>query len=438
MRTPQPMQGIERPREVAAWGFYDLANQSFTLLIITLLFPLYFKEVAVADPQRGDALWSAGFAGSLFIVVALSPVAGAVADAMRARKRVLIGTGAACAALTAALSLVEPGMWWLGLVLFVPANICYQIGENMLASFLPSLSTPRTIGRVSGIGWAMGYAGSLALLVLVWLGAMIMDWSSSADWRPFFVLAGVWFAAFMIPSALALREPRERTIDPERLGPGLVYRRLARTVKDARRFNQLARFLMAFLVYGFGVQTMIAFAAILASDFGIRDTGLVVFALQIAVTAGLSAIVVSRFQDRVGVQRTVAFFLIIWIASCVSLLAIRVTLGTGAPQWMFWAVGNGIGVGLGGIGTSSRAMVGFFAPRARVGEFFGLWGMTYKLAGAIGVLSFGQVKAWVGDAAALALLTAFFVVGLALVKRVDMAAGIRAARREDRENPPAG
>jgi len=428
------MQGIERPREVLAWGLYDLANQSFTLLIITLLFPLYFKEIAVGDPRRGDALWSAGAAASLLIVVALSPIVGAAADARRGRKLVLIGSGALCALLTAALTLVEPGLWWLGLALFIPANICYQLGENMLASFLPSLSTPRTLGRVSGIGWAMGYAGSLALLVLVYLGADRLGWSTSAQWRPFFVLAGAWFALFMVPAALALREPRERTIDPEHAGVGSVYRRLSRTLGDLRRFNQLARFLIAFLVYGLGVQTMIMFAAILASDFGIRDMGLVVFTLQIAVTAGISAIIVSRFQDRVGVQRTVVFFLLVWIVSCMSLLAIRLTHGDGAPQWMFWAVGNGIGAGLGGIGTSSRALVGFFSPRARVGEFFGLWGMTYKLAGAIGVLSFGQVKAWVGDASALALLSTFFVIGLVLVKRVDMGAGIRAARREDRSS----
>jgi len=216
-----------------------------------------------------------------------------------------------------------------------------------------------------------------------------------------------------------------------------VYRRLARTIGDAGTFRQLARFLIAFFVYGLGVQTMIMFAAILASDFGIRDRGLVIFTLQIAITAGFAALLVSRFQDRFGAKRTVALFLWIWIVSCASLLLIRVVIGTDAPQWMFWAVGNGIGVGLGGIGTSSRTMVGYFAPRARVGEFFGLWGMTYKFAGAMGVLAFGQVKAWIGDAWALALLTSFFAVGLILLTRVDVIAGIRAARRDDRASSEA-
>lgn len=426
-------KGISNPREVIAWGLYDLANQSFTLLIITLLFPLYFKEIAVGDSARGDALWSAGAGFALFIVVALSPIVGSVADAHSARKKVLIGTGFVCAALTCALALVAPGMWWLGLVLFIPANICYQLGENMLASFLPSLSTPRTIGRVSGIGWSMGYAGSLALLVLVLGGVKLFGLNTTGDWRPFFILAGVWFAIWMIPALLVLDEPERHEIDPEKLGLGLIAARMKRTIRDASRFKQLTRFLVAFFVYGLGVQTMIMFAAILASDFGIKEMGLVVFTLQIAVTAGLSAVIVSRVQDRIGIKVTIAFFLVVWILSSGSLLLVKLIGPTEPPQWIFWVIGNGIGLGLGGIGTSSRAMVGFFAPKQRVGEFFGLWGMTYKLAGAIGVLSFGQVKAWIGDAPALALLCAFFGAGLVLLARVNMGAGIRAARRADKD-----
>lgn len=426
-------KGINNPREVIAWGLYDLANQSFTLLIITLLFPLYFKEIAVGDSNKGDALWSAGAGLALFMVVVLSPIVGAMTDAHSARKKALIGTGFVCAALTCALALVAPGMWWLGLLLFIPANICYQLGENMLASFLPSLSTPRTIGRVSGIGWSMGYAGSLALLVLVLGGVKLFGLDGTENWRPFFVLAGLWFAIWMIPAMLVLDEPERHEVDPDKLGLGLIVERMKRTVRDASRFKQLARFLVAFFVYGLGVQTMIMFAAILASDFGIKEIGLVIFTLQIAVTAGLSAILVSRVQDRIGIKPTIAFFLMVWIISSGSLFLVKAFGPADPPQWIFWVIGNGIGMGLGGIGTSSRAMVGFFAPKKRVGEFFGLWGMTYKLAGAIGVLSFGQVKAWIGDAPALALLSTFFGVGLVLLARVNVGAGIRAARRADKD-----
>ncbi|MBO6514127.1 MAG: MFS transporter [Phycisphaerales bacterium] len=434
-KLPNPFRNLDKPREVFAWGLYDLANQSFTLLIITLLFPIYFKTVAVGDEQRGDALWSAGVSAALFTVVLLSPFVGAYADACARRKLILMTTGAVCSLLTILLAIVSPGQWWLGLLLFIPANVCYQLGENLLASFLPALSTPRTIGRISAIGWSMGYLGSLILLLLVISGVQFLNWLDPIHWRWFFVLAGAWFFIWMIPAGIVVSEPKPDHQNVKSGGIKLAINRFRSTLREASHFQQLKRFLIAFFIYGLGVQTMIAFAAILASDFGIQEKGLFVFTLQIAVTAGGTAIVVSKFQDRIGVKPTIAIFLVIWILSTGGLLLTKsLGLAGGSNQWIFWVLGNGIGIGLGGIGTSSRAMVGLFAPTRRVGEFFGLWGMTYKLAGAIGVLSFGQVKAWIGDVPALLLLTSFFALGLVMLISVSVPRGIRAAKQADRQS----
>lgn len=431
---PKLFQNLNKPKEVFAWGLYDLANQSFTLLIITLLFPIYFKTVAVGDEQRGDSLWSIGVSASLLTVVLLSPFVGTYADARSKRKQLLMITGAFCSLLTVAMAFISPGQWWLGLALFIPANICYQIGENLLASFLPALSTPRTIGRVSAIGWAMGYLGSLLLLICVISGVKLFGWQQVQNWNWFFILAGAWFLVWMLPAGFILHEPKEHQTPTTSNGFKLAIQRFTATLKEASHFNQLTKFLIAFFIYGLGVQTMIAFAAILASDFGIREMGLFVFTLQIAVTAGITAIVVSRYQDRIGAKPTISIFLVVWMLSTGGLLIAKLTgAASGSNQWIFWVIGNGIGIGLGGIGPSSRSMVGLFAPTARVGEFFGLWGMTYKLAGAVGVLSFGQVKAWMGDAPALALLTSFFVFGLILLMSVSVPKGIRAAKQANRQ-----
>ncbi|MEX0876492.1 MAG: hypothetical protein WD114_03440, partial [Phycisphaerales bacterium] len=118
MRWPPPFRSLSNPREVWAWGMFDLANQSFTLLIITVLFPIYFRQVAVGDEGRGDALWSAGVSAALFIVVALSPFVGAFADARSVRKKTLMVTGTLCVLLTAMLALIEPGWGWYGLLIF--------------------------------------------------------------------------------------------------------------------------------------------------------------------------------------------------------------------------------------------------------------------------------------------------------------------------------
>lgn len=436
-----PFKNLPNPKPVWAWGMYDLANQSFTLLINTLLFALYFKNVVVGDPQRGDALWSATYAASMLLVVVLSPVLGALADVRGQRKRFLVTTGLACSLLTAGLALADQGLVLLAIVLYIPANVLYQLGENFLASFLPAVSTPRNIGRVSAIGWTMGYVGAL-LLLLITAGMMVVfNWRETENWSPFFILAGVWFLINMIPAALVLREPT--TVRTARGGTIVseTYARLRETVRSASSYRQLVRFFLAFFVFGMGVQVIVAFASIIAEDFGFAQTQLVLFVLQLTITAGIAAAITSRFQDRIGARATVMIYLGVWIASALGLfgLALAHAINPDTPQWLFWVVGNGIGFGLGGIGTAARSMVGRFTPMHKTAEFFGLWGMVYRLAAVVGVFSFGQVKAWIGMPASLALLSGFFVLGLVLVLRVNESAGVRAARRaqRDAESSPA-
>ncbi|MEM1330172.1 MAG: MFS transporter [Planctomycetota bacterium] len=420
---------------------YDLANQSFTLLIITLLFPLYFREVVVADPQRGDSLWSIAIATSQLLVVLSSPLLGAYADCRGCKKTALMLLGVVCAILTCALALLGQGDIALAFAVFVPANIVYQLGENFLASYLPHVSTPRTVGRISAIGWTSGYVGGLSLLILTIGGMFLLGWQDTAAWRPFFVLAGLWFAMGIIAPGIILREPPGRPLPPGQQSiASAAIARVGQTVRQASRYRELFRFLLAFFVYGLGVQVMVAFAAILASDFGINGTMLAVFVAQLTITAGLTAALTARFQDLLGARNTVILYLGIWTASALALAAITVFIPTDPPQWLFWLVGNGIGIGLGGIGTASRSVVARFSPKAQTAEFFGLWGFTYKLAAVVGVLSFGQVKAWTGgllpfgngNTPALLLLAGFFVTGLVLTLRVRESRGVRAAMRTDR------
>ncbi|MEM7623749.1 MAG: MFS transporter, partial [Planctomycetota bacterium] len=371
-----PFRALPNPTKVWAWGMYDLANQSFALLILTLFFPVFFKEVVVGDPQKGDSTWSIIASISLALTVVVSPVLGAVGDCRRMKKKLLIGSGIACCTLTACLALLGPGGVWLAAVLFIPANVAFNLGSNFMASYLPTLATSRNMGRVSAIGWTMGYIGAL-LLMLVSLGAMFaFGLEETAAWRPFFVFAAVWYAMNMVPAAVVLREPACDVL------PGdsgwivtAAFRRIRETVVHAARFRQLFRFLLAFLVYGLGVQVMIKFASILAADFGIEKTGLVVFVAQLTVTAMITAAATARFQDKIGAKATVLIYTAVWLVSCLGLVAVTIAFPVDPPQWLFWMVGNGIGIGLGGIGTSSRAMVGRFSPAARTAEFFGLWGL---------------------------------------------------------------
>ena len=436
MRWPPPFRSLPNPKEVWAWGMFDLANQSFTLLIITVLFPIYYKQIALENDPRGDAFWSLGVSLSLFVVVFLSPIMGARADRLHSRKKYLMRTGIGCAILTMTLALISPGSGWIGILIFIPANILYQLGENMLASLLPGLSTTRTIGKISAIGWTMGYIGGLILLIIISILAFAVGWDTASHWRPIFIIAAIWFALGILPAGLILKEPKTAAeVETKPQGWG---KRIRLAFGRLKEYAELKKFLLAFFIYGFGVQTMIAFAAILAGDFGIEGSQLILFTLQLTITAGVTAIVVAKYQDKIGVRYTILFFLMVWVLSCGSMFGVKLLIPDEPPQWIFWVIGNGIGIGLGGIGTASRTVVGLFSPQHRTAEFFGLWGMVYKLSGAIGVLIFGQIKAWIGDASALGILTGFFVCGLILMLRVDVIAGIRRARRADRSHKLTG
>src|SRR5512138_1012611 len=251
MAWPPPFRSLPNPRAVFAWGVYDLANQSFQLLINTLLFSLFVEGVLVTDPGRGAGVWSMMAAASLIGVVLISPVAGAIADVRAWKRELLIATGVVCAVLTCLLGALQPGQIWLGFALYVTAAIACGLGENFLGSFLPEISTPGTVGRVSSIGWTMSYVGALLLMGVTALYAFGLGRSEVAEARPMFVFSGLWFLLGMLPAVLWLRE-RARPVAGR---AGMVktiagaFGRLAASARDTARYRQLARFFLAFFVY---------------------------------------------------------------------------------------------------------------------------------------------------------------------------------------------
>lgn len=432
---------------------YDLANQSFQLLVDTLLLVVYFKRVVAPTPARGEALWGPIVGTSMLLVVVLSPVLGALADARRWKKPLLIGSGLLAVPLTAMLAFMGPGMVWQTAAIYITAKLLVGLGENFLGSFLPELSTPQTVGRISAIGWTMSYVGALLLLgvaaVVVWgMGAR-----EPSQWRWMFVFAALWFLGGMIPSILLLHERRAGSGvgggSPLPRGPGASggasigaivgdsVRALMKTVREARRYRQLARFLGVFFMYSLGTNTVVFFLGAIGDGFGFGIGELILMALVMSATAGIAAAGAAVFQDRIGHKRLISIVLVVWVLSTLA-MALMARPGHGGsaagaelPRAAFWVIAGALGLALGGVGTGSRAMVGAFTPEARSGEFFGLWGMVYKLAGVVGPVCFGLVSGKIGRAASLYVLCGFFVAGLALLPLVNEREGVRAARDQD-------
>ncbi len=397
-------------KPVVAWGMYDLANQSFQLVINTLLFGVYLQKVVAPSEDAGKILWSRIVAAGLIVVVVLSPIVGAVVDARAWKREFLLISGVLAAALTGLLSLVGVGGMWIAAAIYIPAAILVGLGENVLASFLPQLATPKTMGKVSAIGWTMSYIGAIVLQLIVLGAALGLGMKAASDWRPLFVMSGVWFALGIIPAFLFLKESTPPTGERHPIRAGI--RRLGDTIRDAQRYRQLLRFLLVFLVYSFGTQIVVYFAGSIAVDMKFTSEELFKLVLLLSVTAGIAAFALAFVQDRLGGVRTVAIVLVVWIATALGLAAM---CHWNAGKSALWALSVGVGLGFGGIGSASRAVVGSFTPESKSAEFFGLWGMVYKLAGVIGPMSFAWAQVKLGLTPALLIIAGFFAAGLVML-----------------------
>jgi len=418
-----------RPREVFAWAMYDFANSGYTTVVITAVFNAYFVAVIAGNAPWATLAWTATLSVSYACILLTGPVVGAYADLRAAKKRLLAFTTAGCVLATALLALTGPQTLALAVALLLLSNFCFGAGENLVAAFLPEIAKAEALGRVSGWGWSLGYLGGILTLGLC-LGYVTWAQAHGEQAQQFvpvaMLITAAVFAAASLPTFLLLRE-RARP-SPRAAGENVVraaFVRLAQTVREAARYQDLGRFLVCIVFYQAGIQTVVALAAVYAEQalgFSTRDT--IVLILVVNVTAVVGAFAFGHIQDRLGHIRTIAATLVLWIAT--TLIAWAAT-GPG----LFWVAANLAGFCLGSSQSAGRALVAYLSPADRHAEFFGLWGMAVKLSSILGPLTYGVVT-WSTDGNhRLAMLATggFFVVGLLMLARIDVPRGRRAAQQ---------
>jgi UMF1 family MFS transporter len=210
------------------------------------------------------------------------------------------------------------------------------------------------------------------------------------------------------------------------------FSRVAETARQIPRYRELAKFLLAFFVYSCGMSTIIAFSGELAFQYLGAGAIFLVFCWVLSLIAGVGSASTGFWQRRFGQRGVVGLSLVVWIATAVG-AAFMPAAGSGAATWPIWLVGAGVGFGLGLTGNASRALVGVFTPAHKTAEFFGMWGLAYKLASVIGPPLYGEMFARFGQGAAMGVVAAFFAVGLALLGLVAVAPGKAAAEEAERE-----
>ena len=423
-------------REIWSWAMFDFANSSYTTVIVTVAFSVYFTRL-VAPPGQGDFLWGLGIALSNLVVLLLSPIVGAVADDSGRKKLFLAATYTTCLVGTALLYFVTPGRVGLGLALLVLSFVGFSLGENLAGAFLPEISTPENIGRISGMGWGLGYFGGLACLLLV-QPLLAGDFAASnlTNLRLVWVVTALFFLVAALPTFLFLREraPRGSGTPMEYVRAGFA--RLGATWASVRHFAEVVRFLSVFFLYSAGLSSVVAFAGIFASQslgFTFKELTFLFLMLQLSSAAG--AFFFGWVQDKAGATRTIQTALVLWILVCIGAWACgdgqeTVLGGVGGltGKQLFWGVGLFSGFGIGSLQSASRALVGVFAPPAKAGEFYGFWGLSGKGAYMVGPLIFGAIASATGSQRVAMLSTGvFFVLGLIGMSFVDERRGLAAA-----------
>jgi UMF1 family MFS transporter len=417
-----------RQREVWAWAMFDFANSGYTTVVITAIFNAYFVSVVAGGAPWATFAWTAALSLSYALIILAAPLLGAFADAGAGKKRLLFITTVGCVLGTAGLGLADPGSMALALFFLTLSNFCFGSGENLIAAFLPEIAREESLGRVSGWGWGLGYLGGLATLAacLAYIGWAQEQGHTSVDFVPVCLLiTAVFFAVSSAPTFLFLRD-RAPVVAVVRVDPAEAFRRVVATLRHARHYRDMRRFMLCILFYQAGIQAVIALAAIYAQQamgFTMSQTIQLIFVVNI--TAALGALLFGHVQDRIGHVRALALTLFGWIAMILVAWSAQ-----GAT--MFWVAANIAGLCLGASQSAGRALVGLLAPARRHGEFFGLWGLAVKLSSILGPLTYGVVT-WItaGDHRLAILVTgAYFVVGLAILVGVDVDRGRRAAATE--------
>ena len=417
--------GVAR-REVFGWAMYDFANSGYTTVVLTAVFNAYFVGVVAGGADWGTLAWTLTLGLSNALVMLATPLLGAWADGRAAKKAVLMATTLGCVAATAALAGVGGGDLWLAVAAIVISNFCYAVGEQMTSAFLPELARREALGRVSGWGWSLGYCGGMLTLGLS-LGYVIWAQGQGLPATHFVpVTMLITSAVYALASVATFVLLKERAVpQPVTVGSatGEAWRRLQRTWHEARRYEDFRWLLACAVAYQAGISVVIALAAIYAEEvLGFKQTQTMMLIFLVNIASAIGAFGFGYWQDRIGHKRALAFTL--WGGVLMTVLAVAAT-----TPGLFWVAAVLAGLCMGSSQSAGRALAGLFAPADRLAEFYGLWTFAVRASAIVGPITYGLVTWASGGNHRLAIASTglFFLAGLVLLRRIDVARGQTAA-----------
>lgn len=419
-----------RKKAIWAWTMYDWANSAFVTTIMAAVLPVYYSSVAAATLPANLATAYWGYTTSLAALLAaiISPVLGAMADFRGSKKSFLtifmiIGVTA-----TALMYFISTGDWLLASLLFIFGQIGFAGSLVYYDALLPHVASDKEIDMVSSRGYAMGYIGG-GILLAVNL-AMIMlapENLTGLMTRLSFLTVAVWWFIFTLPLLKFVSEPKRRILAGEENFKPLqaALSRLSSTFKELRKYQELSKFLLAFWVYSNGIGTIILMATIYGAEIGIGQTTLIGTLLMVQFLAAPFAIFFGWLPKKIGTKPSIYIALGIYCIIAIAGYFLQY-------EWQFWALGAGVATVQGGSQALSRSLFGRMMPKSKSAEFYSFFSVFEKFSTILGPALFGVVSQIMGESRlSIVSLLIFFVVGIVILRTVNVEKGIAIAEAEE-------
>jgi len=479
---------VNDKREIFGWAMFDWAISAFSTTVITVFLGPYLSSItkAAADPSgmvymlgvpiRYDSYFTYLISASVLLQVTFLPILGALADYSHLRKRLMQISSTLGAVATILLFFVTPGLHWLGGLLFVTANLAFGAGMVFYNSYLPNIASEDQRDRVSAYAWAMGYLGGGLLLVInliMYLFAGKFGLSEALVARISLASAGVWWLGFSFITFARLRvRHATRQLPPKDNYLTIGFKQLAHLIgistttvttlmlmplaipvlfllrapiviallpalgpiavlgtfiyKKSKTLPEAMKYLVAYLLYNDGIQTVIAVSAIFAAEeLGMGSTNLILVILMIQFVAFFGALGFGRLAGRLGTKNTILFSLVIWSA-CVVYAAIgmkstAVVLGMEQRQLEFWFLGFVIALVMGGSQALSRSLFAQMIPKNQEAEFYSFYEISERGTSWMGTFLFGLVNQLTSSLRlGIVSVIVFFLLGLILLPLVNV------------------
>ncbi len=394
-------------KTILSWCLFDFANSSYSAVIAATIFPVYYANMIVGNAAgMGDVWWGRAISVSMAIVAVTSPFLGGIADYAKIRKRLLLFLTLLCVASVASFSFLSKGMAIEGFVLIVLANVGIEGGLVFYNSFLPQIAEPTHQGRLSAWGFGIGYAGSIFSLLLALL--LVRYEMIDAIW----LMVALFFTVFSLPAFIFLpQDPKTGTkilisaIDGFRHTWGQLKKMWLN--KDQRRF------LIAYLIYEDGVNTVIVFSSIFAATtLGFKSEELIYMYLIVQATALAGVFLMAKYIDYRGPKKVILLSLILWIVISIAIFFVHGKL-------LFSIIASFAGFGLGTVQAATRAFYTQFVLPGKESEFFGVYSLVGKTSAIMGPLVFGYLSSTLGSQRPAVLsIVLFFVLGFLIIRTV--------------------